>query len=139
MLVVHHHESAERMQDATQELTADPERAGVQLLRVAALSETRRRLAEGHGRVFVIPEGRMANEETSKKIRDLTDQIREKAVQLSDLEIVLEDYGRERRELLREIGQLKASLWELSAEGSLPARAPRSNPSPNSIGDQATA
>ena len=81
----------------------------------------------------------MANEETSKKIRDLTDQIREKAVQLSDLEIVLEDYGRERRELLREIGQLKASLWELSAEGSLPERAPRSNPSSNAIGDQATA
>ena len=81
----------------------------------------------------------MANEETSKRIQDLTDQIREKAVQLSDLEIVLEDYGRERRELLREIGQLKASLWELSAAGSLPTRSPRSNPSSNSIGDQVRA
>ena len=76
----------------------------------------------------------MANEETNKRIQDLQDQIREKAVQLSDLEIVLEDYARERRTLLREIGQLKASLWELSAEGDLSARPP-SNPTSN----QATA
>ena len=81
----------------------------------------------------------MADEETNKRIQDLNEQIREKAVQLSDLEIVLEDYAQERRELLREIGQLKASLWELSAEGGRPARPPRSNPASNSIGDQAIA
>jgi hypothetical protein len=66
----------------------------------------------------------MADEETNRKIQSLNDQICEKAVQLSDLEIVLEDYARERRELLHEIGQLKASLWELSAEGGMPTRPP---------------
>lgn len=54
-------------------------------------------------------------EDGDKKMRaqELVRQIQDKAVQLSDLEIILDDYQRERRELLREIGQLKASLWEL--------------------------
>jgi polyhydroxyalkanoate synthesis regulator phasin len=83
--------------------------------------------------------GRMNDEETQKTIRDLVNQIQDKSIQLSDLEIILEDYQHERQALLREIGQLKASLWELSAEASLPARTPRANPSSNQTGDQPAA
>lgn len=50
---------------------------------------------------------------TKQRAVELIRQIQEKSVQLSDLEVILEDYERERRALLREIGNLKASLWEL--------------------------
>ncbi len=62
--------------------------------------------------------------ETKEKAQDLVRQIQEKAVQLSDLEVILEDYKRERRELLREIGQLKASLWELIGDTQIPSSPP---------------
>lgn len=81
----------------------------------------------------------MDDEETQKTIRDLINQIQDKSIQLSDLEIILEDYQHERQALLREIGQLKASLWELSAEASLPTRIPRANPSSYQSGDQPAA
>jgi hypothetical protein len=81
----------------------------------------------------------MDDEETRETMQGLINQIQEKSVQLSDLEIVIEDYQRERQALLREIGQLKASLWELSAEASLPARTPRANLSSNQTGDQPAA
>jgi hypothetical protein len=47
-----------------------------------------------------------------KMIEDLLQQIRIKAAALSDLDVILEDYGQERRRLLHEIGNLKATLWE---------------------------
>ena len=62
----------------------------------------------------------MQDAETRQKTTELIRQIQEKSVQLSDLEIILEDYQRERRELLREIGRLKASLWELIGDAELP-------------------
>ncbi len=57
---------------------------------------------------------------TRQRTVELIRQIQEKSVQLSDLEVILEDYERERRELLREIGKLKASLWELIGDAGLP-------------------
>ena len=62
----------------------------------------------------------MDAEETLVKTQELVRQIQEKSVQLSDLEVILEDYERERRMLLREIVQLKASLWELIGDPGLP-------------------
>lgn len=59
-------------------------------------------------------------EATRVKTQELVRQIQEKSVQLSDLEVILEDYERERRMLLREIVQLKASLWELIGDPELP-------------------
>ncbi len=70
----------------------------------------------------------MSGEETQGTIRELVRRIQEKSVQLADLEVILEDYQRERRELLREIGELKAALWELSAEANLPPRLPGIKP-----------
>ncbi len=63
----------------------------------------------------------MDAEETRVKTQELVQQIQEKSVQLSDLEVILEDYERERRILLREIVQLKASLWELIGDPGLPS------------------
>ncbi len=63
----------------------------------------------------------MEAEETRDKTQELVRQIQEKSVQLSDLEVILEDYERERRMLLREIVQLKASLWELIGDPGLPS------------------
>lgn len=57
---------------------------------------------------------------TKQKVMELIRQIQEKSVQLSDLEVILEDYERERRALLREIGNLKASLWELIGDTGMP-------------------
>jgi polyhydroxyalkanoate synthesis regulator phasin len=61
----------------------------------------------------------MSDEETKQSVQDLMRQIQEKSVQLSDLEILIEDYEHERRELLRDIARLKAALWELSTEEGL--------------------
>lgn len=56
----------------------------------------------------------MSEDEKQKTVQELMRQIQDKAIELADLEVILEDYERERREILREIGRLKASLWELS-------------------------
>ncbi len=61
----------------------------------------------------------MQDEETREQTKELVRQIQEKSLQLSDLEVILEDYSRERTELLREIGRLKASLWELIGDAAI--------------------
>lgn len=45
-------------------------------------------------------------------VEELAQQIRVKAMQLSDLDVMLEDYQHERTKLVQEIGKLKALLWE---------------------------
>ncbi len=62
----------------------------------------------------------MIDEQARDKTVDLIQQIQDKSVQLSDLEVILEDYQRERRELLQEICRLKAALWELIGDAELP-------------------
>ncbi len=64
------------------------------------------------------------DEEKQRAVQDLVHQIQDKSVELADLEVILEDYERERRELLREISRLKASLWELSSGTAIPSRLP---------------
>ncbi len=56
-------------------------------------------------------------EESRRKTQELISQIQDKSVQLSDLEVILDDYQRERQELLKEICRLKAALWELIGDG----------------------
>ncbi len=62
----------------------------------------------------------MEDLETQHKAQDLMQQIQDKSVQLADLEVILEDYAHERQELLREIGRLKAALWELVGSRNMP-------------------
>lgn len=64
----------------------------------------------------------MDDEGTKEKTQELIRQIQEKSMRLADLEVILEDYRRERQELLREIGRLKASLWELVGDAACPPR-----------------
>jgi uncharacterized coiled-coil DUF342 family protein len=78
---------------------------------------------------------RIGGEETQATIQELVRKIQDKSIQLADLYVILEDYQRERRELLHEIGELKAALWELSAEAGLPPRLPGIKPA----GDQPSA
>jgi hypothetical protein len=46
-------------------------------------------------------------------IKELAQTLRVKAMQLSDLDVMIEDYQHERGKLVQEIGKLKALLWEL--------------------------
>lgn len=62
----------------------------------------------------------MVDEQVRLHTEELIRQIQVKSVELSDLEVILEDYQRERRELLQEICRLKASLWELIGDAELP-------------------
>lgn len=47
------------------------------------------------------------------EVEELAQQVRVKAMQLSDLDVMIEDYQHERTKLVQEIGKLKAMLWEL--------------------------
>lgn len=55
-------------------------------------------------------------QDKEKLIRDLKREIQERALLLSDLEVMIEDYQRERLRLLQELRSLKEGLWELTAE-----------------------
>lgn len=46
-------------------------------------------------------------------VTDLAQQIRVKAMQLSDLDVMIEDYQHERSKLVQDISKLKALLWEI--------------------------
>jgi|GEM_PF-2284499 len=46
-------------------------------------------------------------------VAELAQQIRVKAMQLSDLDVMIEDYQHERGKLVQDISKLKALLWEL--------------------------
>jgi len=51
--------------------------------------------------------------EVGEAIRELRRQIEEKALLLSDLEMVLEDCQRKRRMLLQDLRALRERLWDL--------------------------
>ena len=57
-----------------------------------------------------------AKRDKAKLIEDLKREIQERALLLSDLEVMIEDYQRERLRLLQELKSLKEGLWELTAE-----------------------
>ena len=58
----------------------------------------------------------MARQDREKLIQDLQCEIQKRALMLSDLEVMIEDYQREKQRLLQELRSLKESLWELTAE-----------------------
>ncbi|MFQ6057554.1 MAG: hypothetical protein ACE5MB_01575 [Anaerolineae bacterium] len=59
----------------------------------------------------------MTKHDREKLIEDLQREIQERAILLSDLEVIIEDYQRERLRLLQELRSLKEGLWDLTAEG----------------------
>lgn len=57
----------------------------------------------------------MTNTSRKAKLEALQQQIQERAMRLTDLEVIIQDYQRERQRLLEEIIALKEQLWELMA------------------------
>lgn len=55
-------------------------------------------------------------QDKAKLIQDLKREIQERALLLSDLDVMIEDYQRERLRLLQELKSLKEGLWDLTAE-----------------------
>lgn len=54
----------------------------------------------------------MGSTPQNHQVEELAQQIRVKAMQLSDLDVMIEDYQHERTKLVQEISKLKALLWE---------------------------
>ena len=54
-----------------------------------------------------------SNLQSRVDVEELAQQVRVKAMQLSDLDVMIEDYQHERTKLVQEISKLKALLWEL--------------------------
>lgn len=57
----------------------------------------------------------MTGTSRKEKLEALQRQIQERAMRLTDLEVIIQDYERERQRLLDEIVALKEQLWELMA------------------------
>lgn len=57
----------------------------------------------------------MASISREEQLEALQRQIQERAMRLTDLEVIIQDYKQERQRLLEEIIMLKEQLWELMA------------------------
>lgn len=55
-------------------------------------------------------------EASAKEIDRLESELREKCLALANLEAMIEDYRRERSELLEELMSLREKLWDLTGE-----------------------
>lgn len=54
--------------------------------------------------------------DTTQVIRDLQQELQAKSLMLADLELIIEDYERERSKLLKELISLKERLWDLTEQ-----------------------
>jgi hypothetical protein len=52
----------------------------------------------------------------TEQVRELKRELREKALLLANLDVIIEDYRREKRGLLEEIMVLRERLWDLSGQ-----------------------
>jgi hypothetical protein len=52
----------------------------------------------------------------TEQVTELKRELREKALLLANLEVIIEDYQREKRGLLEEIMVLRERLWDLSGQ-----------------------
>ena len=76
----------------------------------------------------------MVKQDRNKLIQELQREIQLRALQLSDLEVMIEDYQQERARLLEELKTLKEGLWDLMADGTNSA-----NGESRSVADQPSA
>ena len=54
-----------------------------------------------------------------QRVRELKRELRDKALLLANLEVIIEDYRRERSRLLEELMSLREKIWDLEGqEGS---------------------
>lgn len=59
----------------------------------------------------------MATPSIEEQLEALRAEIQERAMRLSDLDVIIQDYHEERQQLLEEIVQLKQQYWDLLGEG----------------------
>lgn len=52
----------------------------------------------------------------AQRVRELKRELRDKAILLADLEVIIEDYRRERGRLLEELMSLREKLWDLEGQ-----------------------
>ncbi len=52
----------------------------------------------------------------TEQVRELKRELREKALLLANLDVIIEDYRAEKRRLLEEIVVLREKLWDLSGQ-----------------------
>jgi hypothetical protein len=52
----------------------------------------------------------------TEQVRELKRELREKALLLANLDVIIEDYRREKGRLLEEIMLLREKLWDLSGQ-----------------------
>ncbi|MFQ6000453.1 MAG: hypothetical protein ACE5LG_02155 [Anaerolineae bacterium] len=52
--------------------------------------------------------------DTTQVIKELQQELQAKSLMLADLELIIEDYERERSKLLKELLSLKERLWDLT-------------------------
>ncbi len=57
----------------------------------------------------------MTDASRKEQLEALQREIQDRALRLTDLEVIIQDYNRERQRLLEEIIVLKEQLWELMA------------------------
>lgn len=82
----------------------------------------------------------MAKHDREKLIRNLQREIQERALLLSDLEVMIEDYQRERLRLVHELKSLKEGLWDLTGGGEFSEdvlTASSASPLPHSVPKEA--
>jgi predicted nucleic acid-binding Zn-ribbon protein len=58
----------------------------------------------------------MTDASRKEQLEALQREIQDRALRLTDLEVIIQDYNRERQRLLEEIIVLKEQLWELMAD-----------------------
>lgn len=57
-----------------------------------------------------------SGERDAQRVRELKRELRDKAILLADLEVIIEDYRRERGRLLEELMSLREKLWDLEGQ-----------------------
>lgn len=58
-----------------------------------------------------------SGDQHAEQIKELERELQEKCRLLGDLEVIIEDYRREKSKLLEEIIALKEKLWDLTGRG----------------------
>lgn len=57
-----------------------------------------------------------SRDQHAEQIKELERELQDKCRLLADLEVIIEDYRREKSKLLEEIMALKESLWDLTGQ-----------------------
>lgn len=57
-----------------------------------------------------------SSDEHEQQVREVERELRERALLLANLEVIMEDYRRERSRLIEEVMALREQLWDLKGQ-----------------------